>query len=73
MIARNIINGSKAATGPVDSNVSREVELLYKKFHSCWCNEFIEGEQGPDLPPILEVKEVVMITKVMARFTSLKS
>jgi hypothetical protein len=39
---RNIINGSKAtATGPVDSNVSREVELLYKKFH-----EVIEGEQG---------------------------
>ena len=47
MIARNIINSSKAtATGPVDSNVSREVELLYKKFHSCWCNEVIEGEQG---------------------------
>ena len=47
VIARNIVNSSKAtATAPVDSNVSREVELLYKKFHSCWCNEVIEGEQG---------------------------
>ena len=47
--------------GPSTVTVSREVELLYEKFNSCWCNEVIEVFCVIDLihhlPLILEVSD----------------
>jgi hypothetical protein len=52
VITRNIVYSSKAtATVPVDSNVSREVKLLHKKFHSCWGNKVIKVRLNPFAPP----------------------
>jgi len=66
VIARNIINGSKAtATGPVDSNVSREVGSfipagVMKSLRAS--KVFCVIDLIHHLPLILEVKEVVTIT-----------
>jgi hypothetical protein len=53
VVAGNAVNSSKStATGPVDGNLSREVELLHKEFYSCWCNEAIEARFDPLAPPL---------------------